>query len=211
MTTFRPQFPLDHSRVLTISDSGDTAQVESPGRPKVPRSSSGFPGDRRCSTAVDLDCLQGRREPRGPWSSSPGPELAGLWMRPSSGTVVVQYRSAGPGTCWDGAEGVPGPFPTCYILLSPSSRCPTTVTPSQPLTKLLTVGPRPEQQRHQRQQKLQRREACNPAPVHGSQGQVTPPGLGLTACGKEATPPLAGSPQIRPPPAMIRTRANAQN
>lgn len=142
-----PQFPLDHSRVLTISDSGDTARVESPGRPEVPKSSSGFPRGRRCSTAVGLDCLQGRREPGGRWSRSRGLNLPGLRMHSSSETAEEQNQSAGPNTCRDDAEGVPVPFQSCYILLSPSPRCPTTVTPNQPLTKLLTVGPSPEQQR----------------------------------------------------------------
>lgn len=74
------------------------------------------------------------------------------------------------------------PPQSCYILLSPSPRRPKTVIPSWPLTKPLTLGPRPKQQRQQwQQQQLQRREARNPGPAHGSQGQETPPGLGLAA------------------------------
>lgn len=74
------------------------------------------------------------------------------------------------------------PPQSCYILLSPSPRRPKTVIPSRPLTKPLTRGPRPKQQRQQwQQQQLQMCEASKPGPAHGSQGQEAPPGLGLAA------------------------------
>lgn len=104
-----PRFPLDHSRVLTISDSGDTAQVESPGRPEVPKSSSGFPRGRRCSTAVGLDCLQGRREPGGPWSRYRGLNLPDC-------RCFYRYRSAGPRHVLGCRRGSPGPL---SVLLHP--------------------------------------------------------------------------------------------
>lgn len=186
--------------ILTISDSGDTAQVDSPGRPEVPKSSSGFPRGRSCGTAVGLDCLQGRREPGRTVVKFPGPELARLWLRPSSGTAVLQYRSAGPGTCWDGAERVPGP-------LRPATSCCRPVPDalqlgpraSRLLMKLLTVGPRPEKQRQQRQQKLQRLEACNPEPAHGSQGQVCRWAWGLQPAGRKPPRPWREVPKSAHP------------
>lgn len=137
-----PQFPLDHSRVLTISDSGDTAQGESPGRPEVPKSSSGFPRGQRCSTAVGLDCLQGRREPGGPWSSSRGLNL------PDRGRVHPPV----PGTCSTRAQGLARAGTAqraSWAPFRPATSCCRPVPASlqlQGTTKLLTMGPRPEQQ-----------------------------------------------------------------
>lgn len=102
----------DHCRLLTTSDSCDTAQEESPGRPEVPRSSSDFPKVRRCSTAVGRGCLWGRRGPRRPRSSSEGPKHAGLWMCLFSGTAGMPDPSPGPAWHVLGQRrGSPGPLP----------------------------------------------------------------------------------------------------